>query len=643
MRKVNVLSSFLEPPKDTNSDLHPLKPWVLTAVDNGESNMITVAIYDYKNKRTIVSLCVNTSAPQPVAPFASVGTHHTTYPAPNAKKGQNEETPEQAIPGIVMATKDDTNNNSNENDENNSNSSSAATDNDDNNNNNSAQTSRKSHLRNTISFGAKTAGGNSKQAGPAWCGADTFATDYGFTAASLIGVDCPENAAQIPTNTFIYPECMKGKLTKFRTEGSSKASEAALKRGAPFLPTPGSLDLTSSVDGAKGAAFVSSSSSSSSNTAAEISGVQKACGNLRVLKFYDSHVRSYKAVVESQNDLQRTGTEAKLNTETRFDCCGNYGVLVFDYRVVFVDYVTMKTREIGYSEMKSFQITSVEIFSKYRFIAFGCSDGSTRLFDTERWNFFKVLSGGHKQNACITKLFSIVRDDTTWLLSLGSDGAIAVWNVFTGTLEKTFPEAHSGGATEITFDPSSGRIFTYGNDKNIVGWEYGEKSDSSDKGTAAAANSTAAEGDGDASAAVDEETEDDKKKDKKKKKKEEESAQKKKKIESVDTGNAPFREALRTQVKTGKNVAGFHFLFHPDYPPNSFICFQPDTADVYVSDSAFSVVQKVFSVNDVKIISPIALKRLPKIYSLSVHPLQKNVIVVGSSRGTFLIKVPYTQ
>lgn len=627
MNKATILSSFLEPPKEINSDLHPSKPWVLTAVDNGESNMITAAIYDYKNKRTIVTLGINTSLPQPVSPFASVGTHHTTYANPKAANSPAGSTSDSstigAYPNILMATNTpDTKAASND-----------AADTSEN------ETSRKAHLRNTISFGNKanplsTIG---KQ-GSIWCGADIFATEYGLTAASLLGIDCPENAAQIPTNTFIYPtntksNCMTGTMTSDADGNKTeKASERALARGAPFLPTPGSLDLTSGVYRDTSG----NTSDASSPAVGQSAGVQKACGNLRLAKFYDSYVRSYKSVIEMQTELQRSGTETKLSNEMKFDCCGNYGVLVFDYRVVFVDYVTMKTREITYSDMKTFQITSLEVFSKYRFIAFGCSDGNIRLFDTERWAFFKVLSGGHKQNSSVTKLLSLVRDDVTWLLSLGSDGAMAVWDVDAGTLEKTFPEAHEGGVYDVTFDSSSGRIFTYGADKSLVEWGYGDVT-SGDDGD----NDDDDENAGDD---VSDDVDEDSKKKKKDKKKKEKDTGKKKKVESIDTGKAPFKEISRNFVKTGKStVMGFTFIEHPDFIPGSFVCFRPDTAEVFVSDPTFTASRKVFSVGDVKIVSPIALKRAPRIYSVAVHPLQKNVIVVVSSRGTFLIKIPYTQ
>lgn len=602
MSKTNILNSFLEPPKDINSDLHPLKPWVLTAVDNGESNMVTVAIYDYKNKRTIVSLGVNTTLPQPVAPFASVGSHHTIYPS------KAKPTTDPTLPGILMATVDEESSTTPSN-----------------NSNTEQSTARKSHIRNTISFGTKLADTPDKP-NQIWCGADTFATDYGLSAADLIGIKCPQNAAQIPTNTFIYPSNASNN-TKNSPQNTGKATELALIKGAPFLPTPGSLDLTSGV--------YRSTSSDSSDSSSNQSGtnVQKACGNLRVMKFYDSFVRSYKSVIETQKDLRSLGTETKLNNEMRFDCCGNYGVLVFDYRVVFLDYVTLKTREIPYSDIKSFQISSLEIFSKYRFIAFGCTDGNIRLFDTERWAFFKVLSGGHKQNSTIVKLFSLVHNNVTWLLSLGTDGAIAVWDVDKGTLEKTFPDAHEGGVSDVTFDSSNGRIFTYGNDKNIVEWGYSDDS-AEDEGNDDVNEEEAEEENGE------EEEEVKRKKDRKKKK----ETPKKKKVESIDTGRAPFREVSRNPINAGKvNVMGFSFIAHPDFAPGSFICFKPDTAEVFIADSTFTTAQKVFSVADVKIVSPVALKRPLRIYSLSVHPLQRNVIVVVSSRGSFLIKIPYNK
>lgn len=627
MNKATILSSFLEPPKESNSDLHPSKPWVLTAVDNGESNTITMAIYDYKNKRTIVTLGINTSLPQPVPPFASVGTHHTTYPT-SASASTPSDAASATHPSILMATNTAAA----------SKAASTESSNDD-------ETSRKSHIRNTISFGTKSASTSTPgKQGSIWCGADVFATEYGLTAASLIGIKCPENAAQIPTNTFIYPTNVENNAATLDAMGvkTEKAEEKALARGAPFLPTPGSLDLTSGVYRNTSSNTSSSPSASSAATGSvQSTTAQKACGNLRVVKFYDSYVRSYKSVIETQAELQRSGTETKLSNEVKFDCCGNYGVLVFDYRVVFVDYVTMKTREITHSDMKTFQVTSLEVFSKYRFIAFGCSDGNIRLFDTERWAFFKVLAGGHKQNSSVTKLLSLVRDDVTWLLSAGSDGAVAVWDIDAGTLEKTFPEAHDGGVYDVTYDNSSGRIFTYGADKSIVEWGYGSAAASG--GDDGESNEDDENGDNDA------DDDDDggggssssKKKEKKKKEKEEKDSAKKRK---VDTGKAPFREISRNSVKAGKSaVMGFSFLEHPDFVPGSFVCFRPDTAEVFVSDSTFTAAQKVFSVADVKIVSPITLKRALKIFSVVVHPLQKNVISVVSSRGTFLIKIPYTQ
>lgn len=373
------------------------------------------------------------------------------------------------------------------------------------------------------------------------------ATSAADDGSSVPGVSSNSSSSALPAPS----------ATPAAASSSSAAATQSSSSSSPSLASSGSVSLTAttpSIQAAVASARVDS---------------QKPAGALRLLKFYDAHVRAFKGFVECQ---AHGGLADDTRVRDLVDACGTLAVLVYEYRVVLLDYVTGGVTEVFFSDLRGVQVTALEVFSKLRLLAFGGVDGSIRLWDPERHEFAKMLVGGHRGSASVTRLFSFQREGMTWLVSAGSDGAVCLWNVTTGKLEKSVPKAHDGGVTDMTYHPLSGLLVTTGNDKCIVVWDL-----------------------------------------------------------------RGLQEIRRTP--TGKkHYAVAQAFIHPQFPANALIFFKRDGQEIQATDFDHTDSRTLVSLNDIHAPSKKESKN-HKLYGLVVHPMQPQLVLINSSKGTFLLKI----
>eukprot|EP01133_Synstelium_polycarpum_P014177 gene14177-16713_t len=187
-------------------------------------------------------------------------------------------------------------------------------------------------------------------------------------------------------------------------------------------------------------------------------------GQIRFLFFYDRHTRATKdrKPKTAQGKLANSGnhgTKASIGLD-------DYIVVVADNRIVFLNYHSHRLRDVKVPIFELKPPTSIEFFANSPIVAFGCSDSIIRLWNTEKWELEKPLTGGHsKANTTILKLRSVEADGDL-LVSAGSDGLACVWNMRTCTLVAQLPRVHE--IIDISYDYALGQLLLLSSDKMVV-------------------------------------------------------------------------------------------------------------------------------------------------------------------------------
>ncbi|KAF2068788.1 hypothetical protein CYY_009890 [Polysphondylium violaceum] len=184
-------------------------------------------------------------------------------------------------------------------------------------------------------------------------------------------------------------------------------------------------------------------------------------GQIKFLYFFDRHTKACKdrkpKISQNKLNLNSYKPNSTIGTD-------DYIVVVAENRIVFINYHSQRLREIKIPIFETKPPSAVEFFSNSPLIAFGGPDSIIRLWNTDKWELEKQLSGGHPKGSVI-KLKSIEMEGD-FLVSAGTDGFICVWNVKTGTLATQFTKVHE--ILDITYDHVTGQILALTSDRTII-------------------------------------------------------------------------------------------------------------------------------------------------------------------------------
>eukprot|EP00897_Mesotaenium_endlicherianum_P007156 jgi/Mesen1/6469/ME000033S05753 len=218
-------------------------------------------------------------------------------------------------------------------------------------------------------------------------------------------------------------------------------------------------------------------------------------GGVKDIKFYDDDVRFWNhwlartAAAESPtvsssviSVLPQIGSTPPALRGRRFlvMCCEN--------KVIFLDLVTMKSRDVPKAALDNKTPICVEFFPTLAgggegpFAAFGGSDGAIRVMSMTTWQLVRKFTGGHKKDYVNCLLTFIAPNGETLLVSGGADGSLVMWStVNEGNLatreagpKVAIPKAHDGGVYCITLARVSNappQLITCGADKTLAIWD----------------------------------------------------------------------------------------------------------------------------------------------------------------------------
>jgi len=301
---------------------------------------------------------------------------------------------------------------------------------------------------------------------------------------------------------------------------------------------------------------------------------QKAPGTLRFMKFLDADVRAWKRL--SECSIVSSEAAAQAASEQLMSSSSAYAIVVYDNRVVLFNYICGKRTIIFLSELRGVPITALEIFSTRNYVAFGGSDGSIRLWDVDRREIVRVLTGGHKSSADITALLTFAddRNGKEYIVSGGSDGLLCLWNTATGELLGTACKAHDGGVNGMFLRPRDHVIVTAG-DKGLAEWTYS------------------------------------------------------------DSGLSEARRAQNKRTVFGCISGGL--FSHPQFPADCVLTLKKDSSEIFASNFDQTDYRPLTTFNDIHGSIKKEYKG-SKIYSFVVHPSNPLIFSISTAKGTFVVK-----
>ncbi|EFA84812.1 hypothetical protein PPL_01805 [Heterostelium album PN500] len=188
-------------------------------------------------------------------------------------------------------------------------------------------------------------------------------------------------------------------------------------------------------------------------------------GQIRFLHFYDRHTRLVKER-KSKTSQAKSGVAASSSKVNNSIGSDDYIVVVADNRILFINYHSQRIREVKVPIFDFKPPTSIEFFSNLPLVAFGSSDSVIRLWNVDKWELEKPLTGGHsKNNTTILKMKSIENSDGDYLVTCGSDGYTCLWNLKTSSLQNQFPKVHD--IIDLSYDSITGNILVLTSDRDI--------------------------------------------------------------------------------------------------------------------------------------------------------------------------------
>ncbi|CAL4962332.1 unnamed protein product [Urochloa decumbens] len=210
-------------------------------------------------------------------------------------------------------------------------------------------------------------------------------------------------------------------------------------------------------------------------------------GSVKQVSFYDDDVRFWQhwrncsAAAEAPTAVnQQSSTFSAPAPSTRGR---HFVVICCENKVIFLDLVTMRGRDVPKSELDNRSLLCMEFLSRSSssdapLVAFGSSDGVIRVLSMLTWKLVRRYTGGHKGAiACLMTYMSAAGE--VHLVSGGSDGLLILWSAdhihdSRELVPKISMKAHDGGVVAIELSRVMGsapQLITIGADKTLAIWD----------------------------------------------------------------------------------------------------------------------------------------------------------------------------
>ncbi|RLM91245.1 uncharacterized protein C2845_PM08G20680 [Panicum miliaceum] len=210
-------------------------------------------------------------------------------------------------------------------------------------------------------------------------------------------------------------------------------------------------------------------------------------GSVKQVSFYDDDVRFWQhwrncsAAAEAPTAVnQQSSTFSAPAPSTRGR---HFVVICCENKVIFLDLVTMRGRDVPKQELDNRSLLCMEFLSRSTssdapLVAFGSSDGVIRVLSMLTWKLVRRYTGGHKGAiACLMTYMSAGGE--VHLVSGGSDGLLILWSAdhihdSRELVPKISMKAHDGGVVAVELSRVMGsapQLITIGADKTLAIWD----------------------------------------------------------------------------------------------------------------------------------------------------------------------------
>ncbi|KAG2590521.1 hypothetical protein PVAP13_5NG407400 [Panicum virgatum] len=210
-------------------------------------------------------------------------------------------------------------------------------------------------------------------------------------------------------------------------------------------------------------------------------------GSVKQVSFYDDdvhfwqHWRNCSAAAEAPTAVnQQSSTFSAPAPSTRGR---HFVVICCENKVIFLDLVTMRGRDVPKQELDNRSLLCMEFLSRSSsgdapLVAFGSSDGVIRVLSMLTWKLVRRYTGGHKGAiACLMTYMSAAGE--VHLVSGGSDGLLILWSAdhihdSRELVPKISMKAHDGGVVAVELSRVMGsapQLITIGADKTLAIWD----------------------------------------------------------------------------------------------------------------------------------------------------------------------------
>lgn len=210
-------------------------------------------------------------------------------------------------------------------------------------------------------------------------------------------------------------------------------------------------------------------------------------GSVKQVSFYDDDVRFWQhwrncsaaaeapTAVNQQSSMFSAPAPSTRGRHFVVICCEN--------KVIFLDLVTMRGRDVPKQELDNRSLLCMEFLSRSSssdapLVAFGSSDGVIRVLSMLTWKLVRRYTGGHKGAiACLMTYMSAAGE--VHLVSGGSDGLLILWSAdhihdSRELVPKISMKAHDGGVVAVELSRVMGsapQLITIGADKTLAIWD----------------------------------------------------------------------------------------------------------------------------------------------------------------------------
>ncbi|KYQ90691.1 hypothetical protein DLAC_09326 [Tieghemostelium lacteum] len=283
------------------------------------------------------------------------------------------------------------------------------------------------------------------------------------------------------SNSINYVGAQGGTVTVSSNSGglnSSGTQSQTSNNNQPLSPQIPSIQVSSNTGTLhRNASNSSNAMKSSLNTDSisqqnkdDISEKIEKLGQIKFLYFHDRFTRIYKDKKPkiSQNKFNKSSNNSNSNSTSSSVGIEDNIVVVAENRIVIINYHSQRLREIKIPLFETKSPSSVEFFSNLPLIAFGGPDSVIRLWNLDKWELEKQLTGGHTKGS-IVKL-KVIEMENEILASVGTDGYCCLWNMKSGSLAHQFPKT-GHEFIDLAYDHVSGYILALTDDRIIYTYD----------------------------------------------------------------------------------------------------------------------------------------------------------------------------